>query len=102
MFATFLGCNIMRKIVINKCYGMFGLSDVAMTRYKQESGNNIDYDMDIPRDDRTLVTIVTELGEDSFADYAELAVVSIPYNVEWQIRDYDGIEHIEEKHRTWR
>jgi hypothetical protein len=32
---------------------------------------------------------------------AELEVVEIPDDVEWIIVDYDGMEHIAEKHRTW-
>ena len=27
--------------------------------------------------------------------------VEIPDDVEWQIEEYDGTEHISEKHRTW-
>jgi hypothetical protein len=28
-------------------------------------------------------------------------VIEIPDDVEWIIVDYDGMEHIAEKHRTW-
>lgn len=33
--------------------------------------------------------------------FAELKVVEIPDNVQWEIRDYNGIETIEEVHRSW-
>ena len=88
------------KIVINKCYGGFGLSDVAETRYKNESGNDISQ-WSIPRNDAILVSIVEELGEDSWGGYAELKVVEIPDGIEWEIDDYDGIEWIAEAHRKW-
>ena len=88
------------KIVINKCYGGFGLSEVALTRYNNETGNN-KQDWDIRRDDPVLVSIVEELGEDSWGGYSKLKVVEIPDDVEWQIDEYDGMEWIAETHRTW-
>ena len=88
------------KIVINRCYGGFGLSDVALTRYKNESGNDISQ-WSIPRNDAILVTIVEELGEDSWGYCAELKVVEIPDGIEWEIGEYDGIEWIAEAHRKW-
>ena len=60
------------------------------------------YEHKIPRDDPTLVQVVEELGADANARFAELAVVEIPDGVAWQIAEYDGYEHVAEKHRTWR
>ena len=57
---------------------------------------------EIQRDDPTLVQVVEELGADANARCAELAVVEIPDGVAWQIAEYDGYEHVAEKHRTWR
>jgi len=88
------------KIVINRCYGGFGLSDVALTRYENESGNDVSY-WNIPRNDAILVNIVEELGEDSWGACAELKVVEIPDGIEWEIDEYDGIEWIAEAHRKW-
>jgi hypothetical protein len=88
------------KIVINRCHGGFGLSDVALTRYKNESGNDISQ-WSIPRNDAILVSIVEELGEDSWGGYAELKVVEIPDGIEWEIDEYAGIEWIAEEHRKW-
>ncbi len=34
--------------------------------------------------------------------HSELKVVEIPDDVEFFIKDYDGMEHVAEKHRTWR
>lgn len=56
---------------------------------------------DIPRDNALLVKCVEELGIEAGGSFAELEVVEIPDNVEWEIDDYDGMETVEEKHRTW-
>jgi len=89
------------KVVINRCWGGFGLSEVAVARYKQETGNNDVYSWKIPRDCPVLVSIVEELGHDSWGQYAELKVIEIPDGIEWTVTDYDGMEKIAENHRTW-
>lgn len=95
-----------RRIVINGDYGGFSLSDKATQRYKDMAGidpNDEDFwDRDIPRDDPYLVKIVEELGLEANGDFAHLKIVEIPADVKWQIEEYDGIEWIAEKHRTWR
>ena len=90
------------KIVINKKFGGFGLSEVAFNRYKNESGNtDCKYDGHINRADPILVSIVEELQEDSWGGFAELSVVEIPDGVDWEIEEYDGKEWIAEVHRKW-
>ena len=94
----------MQKIVINADHGGFGLSDAGMLRYaeikKIEDVNTI-HIYDICRDDPVLVQVVEELGKKSFDRYAKLRVVEIPEGVSWFIEEYDGLEHVSEKHRTW-
>ena len=53
------------------------------------------------RADENLIKVVEELGEKSWGGYAELKIVEIPDNINWTIRDYDGMETIEEEHRSW-
>lgn len=89
------------KVVINRCYGGFGLSNEAMNRYNELSGKNLEYYYSIDRDDPYLVQVVEELGDSSNGGYSKLKVVDIPDDVDWEIDEYDGIEHIAEKHRTW-
>ena len=94
----------MKKIVINAAYGGFGLSDLAMRRYaemkKIEDVNTI-HVYDIDRADPDLVQVVEELGEESYDRYADLKIVEIPEDVDWYIHEYDGLEHVAERHRTW-
>ena len=120
----------MTKIVINKCFGGFGLSAEAFSTYLTLKGidhettparwpvfdkdakefwhaghvNDDDYylsDRDIPRDDPALVQAVLEATEPS-GRFAALTIVNVPDEVEWQLEEYDGSEWIAEKHRTWR
>ena len=89
------------KIVINNCNGAFGLSKEALALFNERSGTIITHDYDIKRNDPILVEIVEQLGEDAGHCFAELKVVDVPDDVQWQIEEYDGKEWIAEKHRTW-
>jgi hypothetical protein len=139
------------KIVINTCFGGFGLSQKAYEKlieygipvrkyveqkrdpetglYLKEPLNEgrVIFDRDLEesqdrlnaamkklsgrywdsfigtetRNDPLLVRVVEELGDDASGKHADLKVVIIPDGVEWTIEEYDGNEHISEKHRTW-
>jgi hypothetical protein len=115
------------EIVINTCFGGFGLSHEAIMKYShlaklnllavQKDSSLIPYhyyldgieedefywsEYDIKRDDPDLVRVVKQLGSGANGFAAELKVVSIPDDVKWHIDEYDGIEHVAEDHRTWR
>ena len=111
------------KIVINICHGGFNLSDEAIRLYAKLVGINLvealsEYcgtefytdsiseetffsHYDIARNDGFLIEAVETLGDAANGDYAKLKVVEIPDDVEWHIHEYDGTEHVAEKHRTW-
>jgi len=89
------------KIVINTCHGGFGLSKEALAFYNKRAGTAIKYDDDIKRNDPILIEIVGQLGEAANGTFAELKVVEIPDDIQWQIAEYDGDEWVAEKHRTW-
>ncbi len=90
-----------RRIVINDCYGGFGLSNRARDEYKRLVGINDCFDRDIPRDDPYLVKVVKDMGSAAFGAHARLKIVEIPADVDWIIQKYDGAEWVAEKHRTW-
>ena len=114
-----------RKVVINTKHGGFGLSYDATIRYLELSGTEYTlveqqdrhtqltkgyliyvngthfWDHNIDRDDPALIAVVKEMGPKANGDHADLKIVEIPANVEWQINDYDGVEWVAEKHRTW-
>ena len=143
----------MQNIVINSCYGGFGLSPAAVVefakrkgfkiypfiekrkpdgsldtdhfedykfgKYKEERYLTIHYSKkpltkdgkyvedfyfhygDIPRNDPDLVAVVKKLKKKANGMCAELKIVKIPDNVNWEIDEYDGLEHVQEKCEKW-
>jgi len=93
-----------RRVVINDCYGGFGLSEEAFDKYKKMAGIN-DPDFlyyEISRDDNYLVKIVKDMGDLANGPCSRLKIVEIPADVDWIIQEYDGIEWVAEAHRTWK
>ena len=87
-----------------------GLSDDVLPEHGENYSNKPEHDFlnehywseyEIERDDPVLVKTVEELGERAFGNHSRLEVVEIPDDVEWEISEYDGSEHVAEKHRTW-
>ena len=145
----------MIRIVINKCFGGFGISAEALyelikmkskcvkkipakeyyggkdgdweARYKKDLGTRckefkngfLIYDLinilykkdnvyclkdefeDSVRSDPDLVAVVEKLKEKANGICAKLEIVEVPDGVDFSIEEYDGMEHIAEKHRTW-
>ena len=85
------------KVVINRCYGGFGLSEKARKIL------NVEYDLEFERNrtSPSLIAVVEKLGDEANASFSKLKVVEIPDDVDWYIDDYDGVETIHEKHRIW-
>jgi len=92
-----------RYVVINTCYGGFGLSERAKNEYMKLAGlkEKDFHDRDLPRDDPYLVKVVKELGMAANSVHANLKIVEIPGDVKWHIGEYDGNEWVAEDHRTW-
>ena len=90
----------MQKIVINTCYGGFGLSDKAEKLYLKIAGKPFDR-WENYRDDPALVKVVEQLGNLASSSHADLKVVEVPNDVKWTIEEYDGAEWVAEVHRTW-
>lgn len=106
------------KIVINRDFGGFGLSEEAhafiakrkgwthacsdydMDYWYSESGIEV-YDRQLPRTDLDLIAAVETLGADANGRYADLKIVEVPDGVDWYIHDYDGSEEVHERHRVW-
>lgn len=59
---------------------------------------SIDFDN---RTDPDIIAVVKKLGKKANGRCAELKIVEIPDGMAYEIDEYDGIETIREKHRTW-
>lgn len=115
------------KIVINTCFGGFGISDAGILRIAElkdiklypeiehgfttyylkpknertEDEYSVLIQYSLERTDPALIQTIEELGSKANGSCAELRIVEIPDDVQWQIAEYDGSEHIAEVHRTW-
>ena len=106
------------QVVLNDCYGGFGLSKDAVSMLIDKYGLDIDSDYgyvdnddfgifddnrDAYRMDKRLISVVQKLGVDKASgDNARLRIVSVPDDVVdvhgWHISDYDGIDTIHQNH----
>ena len=102
----------MLKVVINKCFGGFGVSKEVYKELGIEWDgygylHNESFDLDDPnyytfRTNDQLIAAIEKLGvEKSSGKFAKLKIVEIPDDIEWEINEYDGIETIHEQHRSW-
>lgn len=90
------------KVVINRCFGGFSLSKMAYEFMGLEwDGYGYKYSGYDMRTDSGLVACVETLGEKADGRCAELKVVEIPDDVDWEIDEYDGLETVHEVHRVW-
>lgn len=79
-------------------------NDAILHHYSIASGKEEDMywlDKNLERDDPVLVQVVEEMGKDANGRCARLKIVEIPDDVEFVIEEWNGIEWIAEKHRTW-
>jgi len=90
----------MKKIVINGCYGGYSLSKAAYEALCIE-WDDFGHAFEEQRDSPKLVEVVEKLGALASGSCAKLYIVEIPDDVDWQLEEYDGIEHVAEAHRTW-
>ena len=100
------------KIVINRCWGGFGVSEAVYDELgiKWDGYGYIDNetlgidgkDYDAHRADKKLIAAIEKVGlEGASASLASLEIVDIPDDVEWEIDNYDGMESVHEAHRSW-
>jgi hypothetical protein len=116
------------KVVINRKYGGFGLSDKAVEAcvvlgmtvgdddgdfkgkdfirisascWKTKYANGRDDNRF--RCDLRLVQVVEQLGDEANGDCAKLKIVEIPFDTidGWEIHNHDGMERIEASHSSW-
>ena len=82
------------KIVINTCYGGFGLSDAAKERYVELTGSAPKSWYDLERNDKALVQTVEELGALANGPDSKLEVVEVESGVWYRINECEGSEEV--------
>lgn len=86
----------MQKVVINSCFGGFGLSEEAKALFIKLAPNHPNYKngvlftYNIERHDPILIQVVEELGTKANGECAELEIVKV--FGDYYIEQYDGIE----------
>ena len=79
----------------------YATKDLGERCSSKELNDNFFNDRGVERNDPCLVEVVEKLGEKANGRFAELIVVEIPDGIEWDITEYDGLEKVEEVHRSW-
>ena len=87
------------KIVLNKCYGGFSLSEEACEYLGCKSSYR--YSAYEERSNPDLVRCVEELRARANGKFARLEVVEIPDGANYEIFEYDGIEIAVEVGHYW-
>lgn len=93
-----------KEFLINKSYGGFGYSQIAVDEYNRRMidinptfkpirTQTPDY-QDISRDDPIMVQIVKDLGEQANDRWSRLEIIKVPYDyyTSIEIQEYDGLE----------
>lgn len=84
----------MKEVVINQCFGGFGLSEEGMKLYHEKGGQER-YCHRMRRTDPILIEVVKELGEKANKEYSNLSVEEIEDGYNYYISEYDGVESIQ-------
>ncbi len=89
------------KVVINRCFGGFGLSKEAYD-YLGLEWDYYGFEYDKDRDHPALIECIEVLGtEKASGDSSELAIIEIPDGIEYIVDDYDGMEKIIDAKAVW-
>jgi len=106
------------KVLVNECYGGYGISLEAEELYLKKKkisyelleesygrglyeidGEDEETYLELSRTDEVLVQVVEEIGsERASGPHAQLAIVEVPDGCQYDIHEYDGAEYI---NSTW-
>ena len=81
------------KVVVNHCYGGFGLSEKAVALIEERTGEEFDA-YTHPRHCSVLVSVVEELGDAANGASASLTVEALRWGSRYIIEEYDGSENV--------
>ena len=86
------------EVMVNRCYGGFGLSQAAMDEYRRRCPSSSTVcDCDLSRHDAVMIQIVKDLGSAAAsAQHASVQLLRVPseYVHHYTIEEYDGMESV--------
>lgn len=111
------------KIAVNRCYGGFSINKnfakflgIDLSELEKEdwfersdsyhpSNEDFgieDYNYYAYRSNPKFIKALEKYGvSKANSQYSNIEIVEIPDNIDWEIHDYDGMETVHEKHRSW-
>jgi hypothetical protein len=99
----------MFPIIINRCFGGYGFSNVALAKYNLVNNEvpgfkPVKYGFTIDREDPIMIEICLELGAQAHKDGSKPKIKYIPniYRNYFTIHEYDGMESITIHHEKYR
>lgn len=83
------------KIVLNKCYGGFSLSEFACEKLGC-GPYDYDYSETLSRTDEKLIDLIETYGSEKCSgEHSAIVVVEIPDEAtDWEFDEYDGVEFV--------
>ena len=102
----------MMKIATNQCFGGFSVSEDVFKELGLEWDgygylNNETFGIESDNDEKyrtnpSLISAIEKIGEaKASGEMADIEIVDIPDDIEWYIHDYNGMETVHEKHKSW-
>ncbi len=88
----------MQKIVVNKTFGGFQLTDEMMDYIGYKKTSEYDKCWDASRTDPKLIEFLETTPPEK---HGTLGICYVPDDVDWEIEEYDGREWVSEIHRCW-
>ena len=90
------------KMVLNKCYRGFELSQEALQELERMGYENEPWELFAYRGHPALVEVVERLGtERAGAQGTKLTLVALPDGIDVRLLDYDGFEAVVENGHFW-
>jgi len=75
--------------------------DIPNANRSSARNHSLNLCVSVKRNDPILIQVIEELGEKASGRFGKIKIVEIPDGINWEIKDYDGMESVEEVHLSW-
>ena len=96
-------CSALANRLLGDCGGRFYRGPLSVSRKVSRNAWCVSSlgRRDIDRTDPLLIECVETLGKEANGACAYLKVIEIPDGIDYEVSEYDGLESVEERHRSW-